>query len=377
MGFYNFIETFFYISLGITFVLILLLIYHFKQRVISVEHKYDTMVEIINHVVKEISTVKQYVSMMNLSTPIMSSMYNYMPFQSPPVYSPSEQNIEMIVEEENEEDEDENEEENEDENEQEQEQEQEQQDQEDQEDQEEQEEQVSITDFEIHDNLQEEEVQEHDIDEQIQDFPVEIEPEPEPEHEHEEYPIESIEPIEIKEYSPENQEEEHEHESEEEYYPEDSYEQHEYPIEESYSEYEQEPPSNEWTEQLSIEEISATEYLPEPEQEEIKIVHIQRDVQLEEDDYSPSQLHEEDIQTSSYIDIESIQIQKLTDTVEITEPLEPLEPSEPSEPSNLSNENTFKKMNIHQLKALAIAKGVATDVAKLKKNELIKLLENI
>ena len=60
MGVFNFIETFFFISLGITFVLILLLVYHFKQRLNSIEQKSDTMFEIINNIVKEITAVKQF-----------------------------------------------------------------------------------------------------------------------------------------------------------------------------------------------------------------------------------------------------------------------------------------------------------------------------
>jgi hypothetical protein len=59
MGVFNFIETFFFISLGISFVLILLLVYHFKQRLNSIENKSDTMFEIINNMVQEITTVKQ------------------------------------------------------------------------------------------------------------------------------------------------------------------------------------------------------------------------------------------------------------------------------------------------------------------------------
>ena len=39
MGLFNFIETFFFISLGITFMLILLLVYHFKQRLNAIEQK--------------------------------------------------------------------------------------------------------------------------------------------------------------------------------------------------------------------------------------------------------------------------------------------------------------------------------------------------
>jgi hypothetical protein len=59
MGFFNFIETFFFLSLGITFVLILLLVYHFKQRINTLENKCDTVFEIIGNVVQELSVVKQ------------------------------------------------------------------------------------------------------------------------------------------------------------------------------------------------------------------------------------------------------------------------------------------------------------------------------
>jgi hypothetical protein len=54
-------ETFFFISLGITFVLILLLVYHFKQRLSAIEQKSDTMFDIINNVVQEITSVKTFV----------------------------------------------------------------------------------------------------------------------------------------------------------------------------------------------------------------------------------------------------------------------------------------------------------------------------
>ena len=58
MGFFNFIETFFFLSLGITFVLILLLVYHFKQRVTTLEQKCDTMFDILNTMVKELNSVR-------------------------------------------------------------------------------------------------------------------------------------------------------------------------------------------------------------------------------------------------------------------------------------------------------------------------------
>lgn len=58
MAFINFIETFFFISLGITFILILLLVHHFKQRIVSLEQKYDTTFEIINNIVKEMGNIR-------------------------------------------------------------------------------------------------------------------------------------------------------------------------------------------------------------------------------------------------------------------------------------------------------------------------------
>ena len=61
MGFFGFIETFFFISLAITFVLIMLLVYHFKQRLSDVEAKTDTMFEIMNNLLKEMKTIKTMV----------------------------------------------------------------------------------------------------------------------------------------------------------------------------------------------------------------------------------------------------------------------------------------------------------------------------
>ena len=72
MGLFNFIETFFFISLGITFILILLLVYLFKQKLSNLEQKNDSMVCIINNIVKELSTIKQISNMLmcNRTTPV-------------------------------------------------------------------------------------------------------------------------------------------------------------------------------------------------------------------------------------------------------------------------------------------------------------------
>ena len=74
MALFNFIETIFFISLGISFVLILLLVYHFKQRLNTLEQKGDTMFEIINNIVKELNNIKNNV--LNVQSPFFS---NYTP----------------------------------------------------------------------------------------------------------------------------------------------------------------------------------------------------------------------------------------------------------------------------------------------------------
>ena len=67
---FSFMETSFVISLGITFVLLLLLIYHFKQRLSVAESKQDTMFEIINNLAQELNNMKMGLSLMNRpSTP--------------------------------------------------------------------------------------------------------------------------------------------------------------------------------------------------------------------------------------------------------------------------------------------------------------------
>lgn len=62
MSVFNFMETFFFISLGITFILILLLVYHFKQRLSTLETKSDTMFDIMNNIVKEMGVIKTLAS---------------------------------------------------------------------------------------------------------------------------------------------------------------------------------------------------------------------------------------------------------------------------------------------------------------------------
>jgi hypothetical protein len=56
---FRIIETFFFISLGITFILVLLLVFHFKIRLLSLEEKHDTTLEIINNIVGELQYIKK------------------------------------------------------------------------------------------------------------------------------------------------------------------------------------------------------------------------------------------------------------------------------------------------------------------------------
>lgn len=68
MGVFNIIETFFFLSLAITFVLILLLVNHFKQRINMLEQKCDTTFEIINNVLHEMGNMKNAIYMASMPT---------------------------------------------------------------------------------------------------------------------------------------------------------------------------------------------------------------------------------------------------------------------------------------------------------------------
>ena len=58
MGFFNVLETLFFISLTITFILIIMLVYHFKNRLITLEQKCDTMFAIMSNMIKEMKDIR-------------------------------------------------------------------------------------------------------------------------------------------------------------------------------------------------------------------------------------------------------------------------------------------------------------------------------
>lgn len=84
MSFFHFIDTIFFVSLGITFVLISFLVYHFKERLNVIETKTDTMFQIVNNVVHEMKNIKTMV--------ILS--------QRPPMYVPHTDSLPTVHEEE-------------------------------------------------------------------------------------------------------------------------------------------------------------------------------------------------------------------------------------------------------------------------------------
>ena len=56
------IESFFFLSLGVVFVLLLLLVYHFKQRIANIEQKSDTMFDIVQNLAKELTAIKGHLT---------------------------------------------------------------------------------------------------------------------------------------------------------------------------------------------------------------------------------------------------------------------------------------------------------------------------
>jgi hypothetical protein len=86
MGFFNFIETFFFFSLAISFILILLLVYHFKQRMCTLEQKSDTMVGIINDIAKELTYIKQVTTNYMMTSPVVNNDKTSYMYQFPPPF---------------------------------------------------------------------------------------------------------------------------------------------------------------------------------------------------------------------------------------------------------------------------------------------------
>lgn len=62
MGFFSLLETIFFFSLAVTFVLIIMLVYHFKERLVVLEKQYTVVFEIFRGVAKELSEVRELIA---------------------------------------------------------------------------------------------------------------------------------------------------------------------------------------------------------------------------------------------------------------------------------------------------------------------------
>jgi len=86
MSFFSLLETFFFISLAVTFVLIMMLVYHFKGRLVLLEDKCNTMFEIMNSMVKELKSLHMQIQIQQQEPENISGS---MSSSSQPVFSAS------------------------------------------------------------------------------------------------------------------------------------------------------------------------------------------------------------------------------------------------------------------------------------------------
>lgn len=112
MELFSFVETFFFISLAITFVLIMMLIYHFRERLTIVEKKTNTMFDIITNVVNELNFVRNSLVLKNTENPpsnVFSRSIQPSSFSNKIIVSDNEDNIDSDCDSEYSENSDENE----------------------------------------------------------------------------------------------------------------------------------------------------------------------------------------------------------------------------------------------------------------------------
>jgi hypothetical protein len=283
MAFLNFIETFFFISLGITFVLVLLLVYHFKQRISGLEHKCDTMFEIINDIVKQLNTIR-----MQNNVPFMN-VFNPMPKSMP--------EIQHFINE-----------------------------------------TMNINENEYKNDIEEEDyddAEEGDGSEEDEEESEEDEEESEDDEE------ESEDDEEESEDDEEESEYDHENDAEDE----GSIKIINVNITES----------NEITE-LSVEELT------------------DNNIENGENGENGENENEDEVEVLEPVNIEPISVEKIM-------PLDEADNADTNGETEINKKETekevYKKMSLSSLKTLVISKGLCSDASKLKKPDLLKLLENI
>jgi len=96
------LETLFLFSLGITFLLILLLIYHFKNRLAGMEQKHEVLLDIMNSLVQETHMIKSVMG--NLWRPPTSNFPESVVFRNIPANNLVEPSLEEDDDDEDDED---------------------------------------------------------------------------------------------------------------------------------------------------------------------------------------------------------------------------------------------------------------------------------
>lgn len=259
-------ETFFFISLGITFILILLLVYHFKQRLSTLETKSDTMFDIMNNIVKEMGVIKVLASArpQQMQHPLSAFMESQRPLND--TFS-----------------------------------------------------KMSINNVEV----SEININENDVSE-----------------------VQEIHLAENVEVDSDDEEDESDDEGEDEDVDEHDEDEKVVVSDDEYEEEEEEQAEEEQAEEEQAEEEQAEE------EEELKVIQVE---EMVKDESLEEELEDVDI---------------------VVNKLEPEENEVLSEESAEDPMEEYKKLNPAALKAIIISKGYATDVAKLKKFQLLHILEN-
>ncbi len=108
----------------------------------------------------------------------------------------------------------------------------------------------------------------------------------------------------------------------------------------------------------------------------VKLVSLESDEKIDNNSLGAEQLEEleldeqdvnlDNINTEN---VENIQVSKL-------EEVDTLEETKSFQDSIIDNKDVYKKMTVAALKAYVIEKGLASDPSKMKKNELLELLDN-
>jgi len=289
MKLFNMLESVFFVTLGISCVLLMLLIYHFKQRLTKLEQSSETMFELLNNIVSELSGIKQTV--INEQNP---NAAGYSMMMHPTHKIP-----------------------------------------------------VTLSDNESEENS----------------LP------------------ELIENIQITKNNDEGDESEDESEEEDDS-DDESEEEEEEEEDDSDDESEEEDDSDDESEhnETHNENESENKSITEEQSGEVKVVTVDIDNSISNDvspdidnvpeDLTTDSLDEPEVQP---VEIDTEKIEEVhVNKLDITDDLE----ETASQQTTTSNSvDVYKKMNVPSLKSLVIEKGLSSDPSKMKKNELIALLE--